>query len=169
MSIDDDMRLALELLQGRLIAGPDIQYLSARTKPTEKEARAALARVLLILVKELQNRPAPGHDAGRILAALAYLFDPNANRSSVKRFWNNRTVDFRNISTGNTKAWKDLRIAIEVELAREDLGKKEKAIESVANDFGMTVRHVKRIIKKEDVNTMLESDELMARLEDLMS
>ena len=155
MSIHDDIDLAFELLQGRKNADTgNVEYLSADTKPTEKEARAALARVLLTFGRHARTLPLFG---GLLLTNLAHLFDPSVNRSSLKRFWNNRTVDFRNISTGNTNAWRDYQIAVEVQKRCKAGLPKGKAIEEVAKKFGLKEpRHIKKILAKNDVKEMLD-------------
>src|SRR5215472_8624306 len=164
--MDRDVHLAIALLHGRANKKARIEYLSAQTNPTEKEARAALARVLLAFVKELHPHAALTYGMRHILTGLAHLVDPSGNNSPTKRFWNNRQVKFRDISTRKSTAWKDVTIALEVQMRREHTRTKDEAVERVAEDFGVTARHVKRVIRKSDVKEMLRRLDELRQLPD---
>ena len=137
-----DVMAALVLLQGRWRTNkPGItEFLSATTKPTEKEARAALGRVL-----ERQNVPEA------ILIALAKLF-------ALERD-DQRKLVFKNLSQGHANPDCDylIQMAVDAELydwiwIDEENGEdirnektRQEAYETVAKLMGLSPEQVKRI------------------------
>jgi hypothetical protein len=131
-----DIRLATILLLG---GDPDdknitrLKYPSRNTKPTEKEARAALARVLMSV------------DPPRmILWYVAGLFDREA--ADVEGLVHRR-VDFKNLNQGHHDPVRNFTIAELVERLRDGRSYKE-ATEEAAKRLGKTPRTVQRIYAK---------------------
>ena len=128
-----DVRLATILLMG---GDPDdknvtrLKYPSRNTKPTEKEARAALARVLMSV-----NPPR------MILWHVAGLFDREAADMEALVY---RRVDFKNLNQGHHDPVHNFTIAELVEGLRDSCSYKE-ATEEVARRLGITPRQVQRI------------------------
>src|SRR5262249_27494081 len=131
-----DLRLAAMLLTGMVTDGknepPRLKYLSRNTKPTEKEARAALARVLLSVDPPRQ-----------FLGLVACLFDRSAG-DRVEAGLVRRRVEFKNLSQGHHDSIRDSAIAELVERLRDSRPYKE-ATEEAAKRLGITARTVQRI------------------------
>jgi hypothetical protein len=131
-----DIRFATMLLTG---ADPDdkrqtrLKYPSRNTRPTEKEARAALARVLMST-----NPPRI------ILWYVAALFDREAADMEAYVY---RRVDFKKLNQGHRDAAREYVIAGQVEKLRETHSYQE-ATEKAAAEFGLTPRHVRRTYAK---------------------
>jgi len=137
--LSQDIEYALALLEGIGYATNEqaqikkTKFPSATTKPTEKEARAALARVLL-----MDDPPIA------ILFFLAALFDPSGPHP-LRAF---RRVTFQNLSRGHSDHSRDVNIAYEVEILRRGGKTYEKAADKVASLIGISPRQVKRIYNK---------------------
>jgi len=131
-----DIRFATMLLTG---ADPDderqtrLKYPSRNTRPTEKEARAALARVLMST-----NPPR------MILWYVAGLFDPGAADMKALVY---RRADIRNFNQGHQDRGREYVIAGRVEKLRE-ISSYQEATEKAAAEFGITPRHVRRTYAK---------------------
>jgi hypothetical protein len=133
--------LALDLLNGT--RGPDKRgvhkrvFLSAKTKPTEEEARRALCRILRYWERCV------GAD---LLGAIANVFDPNGSGE--------RRVVFKKLSQGHSDPVRDGEIANMVYWQLFDLRdegdvrndtKVCDAYETVGEEVGLTPERVKRI------------------------
>jgi hypothetical protein len=152
---DLDVENALKLLLGFLGQDKhgklDVHFCSASTKPTEREARLALCRVLL-------SGDVP--DALRALVAVLFvcgqgLFGQEPNPLQ-------RKVEFTSLSTGHSKFEADLVIATVVQVLRRgshyyDKARNvnfrgncsyDKAIGSVAKVFMLSESQVKKIYAK---------------------
>jgi len=136
-----DIQLAYLLLTGANDESPTdkngvyhSRFLARDTKPTEKEARAALARVLLSI------------DAPRmILYCVAALFDPKtADMGSIVPL----RVDFKNLNQGHQDHVRDFTIGELVEKLRNSGTPYSKATEDVAAKLGMSTRQIQRIYAK---------------------
>jgi hypothetical protein len=134
-----DVETALKLLTGVWQRGKNgrysVHFCSANTKPTEREARAALSRVLL-------NGDVP--DLLRGLLAILFtpeLFGPNPNPVQ-------RKVEFKRLNTGHSNLMVDMIIAAGVQHLRDIGHSYTRAIEKVAEAFGLDKRHIKRIYSR---------------------
>jgi len=143
----DDERIAYWLLIGaarRDKRGRLSRYnYSANTKPTETEARAALAKVLL-----------SGDIPRCILSSLALLFDPKAPRVENDAFDvvfdppPRRKLVFKNISRGHSNRDGELQIAILVARYRGCGCSYAEAVAKVEQKFGIGERQIKRAYSK---------------------
>lgn len=141
MSLRDDIQLAQPLLK---------EPLSAATKPTEKEARAAARRVLEAVSRSIREEQGELFDAGVtvFLDRLAKALDPASVPGTEKQFYT-RKADFEDASqgAGRTRAalHRRLQIAIEVHLLK-NTGKKGKgAVSLVAKKYDMDSSQVSKI------------------------
>lgn len=117
-------------------------YPSSNTSPTEKEARAALSRILL-----------SGNVPRELLSALADLFSPDPKDRL------GRKVIFKNLSKRHSKVIVDFQIALKVEILRREVHSYERAAEAVADKFGLDRRHIKKIYGKfKDILATLRPD-----------
>jgi hypothetical protein len=153
----DDMKLALALLQGRLATTKKgrstIEYLSPRTKPTSREAQAALARLLAAFAKKLA-KGAIRNDQLRqslamILANLAQLFDASAPiDENLRRFFAmfepTQVAKITKLSKGHANPL-DFLVAFEVEQLVDDGRPKLKAYRAVARKYRIGQRRVEQI------------------------
>jgi hypothetical protein len=117
---------------GRL---PKFQFLSHNTKPTEKEARAALARVLL-----------SGNVPPVLLWTLAAVFDPGGQSPMAR--WNQQRAAMKKLNQGRSNPDRDEEIAYWVDEIRRDGRSYEDAATEVAKRAGISVARVKRICGK---------------------
>jgi hypothetical protein len=136
-----DVRLAETLLHGVRRDGPNgfpvREFLSRNTTPTEDEARAALARLLL-----------RGTAPHLLLLGVASLFMPDAFRGPSP--WSlfspgERRVVFRNRSKGHSNHARDGEILERIYILRQAGKTYEEACSQVAEAAGIEVRQVKRI------------------------
>jgi hypothetical protein len=136
----DDVEYAMALLcgiertdeRGRL---PKFEFLSHNTKPTEKEARAALARVLL-----------SGNVPRVLLWALAAAFDPGGQSPMAR--WNRQKAALKKFNQGHPSPERDYEVAYWVDEMRRDGRSYEDAADEVARCARISVAHVKRICGK---------------------
>jgi hypothetical protein len=121
------------------------KFPSRTTKPTEKEARAALARVL-------RANPPP-RAMEFILRELANLFDPEApaHRGGLV---------FKNPSQGHANPWRDFEIADLMRHRYHELGNYDKAAVEVADLAGIGDRQVKKIFQKKKAEGAFLTPEL---------
>jgi hypothetical protein len=147
-----DVEIALALLRGFWGRGENgrysVQHCSPNTNPTEKEARAALSRVLL-----------SGDVPDLLLLLLAILFTPELS-GSVNPV--QRKVVFKRLNTGHSNVMTDMVIAALVQHLR-NIGSK-KATEEVANACRLELRHVKRIYSKHKGSTLNQMVMMVAAL-----
>jgi hypothetical protein len=115
-----------------------IEFPSATTKPTEKEARAALARVLTA-----DGPPEVLIAREHLLHDLAVLFDPYGDRGTVRR-----RVVFRNASQGHGDVDREMEIGTLVRIRKDELGSYNKAVSEVAELSGISERQVQKIYQK---------------------
>jgi hypothetical protein len=132
--LTDEQRIAFQLLTGFCLDNSGratLRYLSDRTTPTEKEAGAVLAKILLS-----DNVP------DLILRALALLFDPQIRGPEVVGAGlPGRRIIFKNGRYKNP--FVDAEIALRVHETRG--GGYERAIGAAAEEFGKSTRQVARI------------------------
>ena len=134
-----DVELAKALLEGvRREDGPnglpDVNFLSCDTTPTEEEARAALARVLLS-----ENIPSV------VLWMLAGIFAPDGFRSGFFHPGQRRAV-FKNRSKGHSNNQRNIEIAYRIYTLREAGMSYDDACEKVGGAAGFQdMRQIKRI------------------------
>jgi plasmid stability protein len=136
---DSDVALSVNLLCGVFIEngkGGAVTYLSRHTKPTENEARAALARVLL-------SKEVPPI----VLAALAGAFAPKdmQTKNPILRSLDARRAVLQNQNQGHRNDLRHFNIAYEVDARRRDGASYNGAAASVAEEYGLSERQVKRI------------------------
>jgi len=137
---DRDVHLAEQLLQGFLERDSRglfrLKYSSANTRPTEKDARSALRRVLR-----------RGNVPFMILWHLANLFDPTDAEQ------NPRKVVFKKLSQGHADTYRDSLIAADVECTLRDMppgrGRKSRAYVSVGERLNISPEQVRRICDKQ--------------------
>jgi hypothetical protein len=151
-----DIALAQRLLGGHEANALDpdkIEYLSSDTTPTEKEGRQALARRLLAIAAKNDGDAA-------ILVGLAQLFDPEVkldlDPTTQCYLAAQRTVDFKNISTGHPTRVRHFWIAWEVErlCPTGKRGEKAKAVKEVMKRHGIKNEEtVYRIIRAQKLLT----------------
>jgi hypothetical protein len=116
--------------------------LSSNTDPTEKEARAALSRVLL------------SDEVPRwLLGLLALLFNPEALKGLKTNFElvdpaHQRKVVFKKLSKGHSMPLIDRSIAVHVQYLRLHGHSYEKAIKAAEEKYELDQRHIKRIYSK---------------------
>ena len=139
MFSEEDFKLADALLYGLIRVAKNgyynVEYLSSRSKPTEKEARAALARIL-------RSRDVPP----AFLTALARLFDPSIESWLGRR--SERTLVFKNVNRGHPRWSRNFQIAGHIDQLRKDGLSYRRAIKAVADQIGKDERHIRRIYKK---------------------
>jgi len=133
LDISRQERLAFNLLAGvyQMLENGKVtfHYLSSKTKPTEREARLALSRLLL-----------SGKPPAWVLEALAAHFVPEVWLLPIQR-----TVVFKQVSKGHARPILDILIATRVRGLR-GMGKSyEEAIRSVAEVFDRDERHIKKV------------------------
>ena len=117
---------------------PDRRFKKAKfptrdTKPTEKECRAALARILRsgkIPAQLLRELAAAIHPEGD------YLYDTN------------RRIKFEKITQGHHDALRDLTIALEVEAAVKQNKNRDKTCIAIAERAGISSERVRDIYQK---------------------
>jgi hypothetical protein len=133
-----DVETALKLLTGVWQRGKNGKYsvyhCSSNTNPTEKEARAALSRVLL-----------SGDVPDLLLGLLSILFSPELV-GSVNPV--QRKVVFKRLNRGHSNLMMDMIIAAAVQHCRLIGHSYEKAIEETAKAFRLDQRHLKKIYSK---------------------
>jgi hypothetical protein len=139
-----DVDAAAKLLSGihkqDARGAPYDEFLSATTKPTDQEARAALARVL-------EHENVPRH----ILLDLAYLFNPDPKRHRRKLIFQDW------LNQGRHDPGRDQWIEFCVEQEIVDWDEKEgpvrnsttlqDAYQAVADQVGLSAEQVRRIYK----------------------
>jgi hypothetical protein len=119
---------------------------SANTGPTEKEARAALSRVLMHVAAGLGGGPSAGVSIApeaRVLEELAQLF---ISHESVQR-----RVVFKGHKQGRGDPNRDRDIAALVDKLSKSKGKK-RAVSEVAEKAKLGVRTIERIYVKNKAN-----------------
>jgi hypothetical protein len=136
----DDVVDAMALLRGivRRDKGgrlPKFEFLSQDTNPTEKEGRAALARVLL-----------SGNVPRALLWALAAVFDPDGQSPMAR--WNQQRALLKKFNQGHSNPDRDYEIAYWVDEIRRDGRSYEDAATEVASRADLTLEHVKKICGK---------------------
>jgi hypothetical protein len=127
--------LAMDLLSGlrhKVNGLSEFTFLSGNTKPTESEAREALARVLL-----------RGDVPEVILWALAAVFDPNC--LSPLSYWNQQRVVLKRLNQGHSNPTRDYEIADWVDELRRDGLSYDEAAEKVAETAQISQDHIKKI------------------------
>jgi hypothetical protein len=133
-----DVETGLALLTGIWHRGKNgrygVHFCSANTKPTEREARAALSR--LLLVGELP-------DLLRVLLAILFTPELFGSDNAVQR-----KVVFKRLNTGHSNIMKDMIVASLVQHLRNIGHRYEKAIEKVGEGFKLDERHIKKIYGK---------------------
>ncbi len=129
--VEKDAQLALRLLTGRVRNSnglTEYQFLTRDTRPTEKEARAALARLLM-----------NGYVPDEILSALAELFLlPGDKRGPLRAVLQRR-------NQGHSNPHRDRDIALRVYRLIKSGDPVKAAINKVSELTGIGDRQVKRI------------------------
>ena len=149
-----DVEIALALLRG--FWGRDkngrysVQHCSPNTNPTEKEARAALSRLLLT-----------GDVPDLLLLLLAILFTPELFGAANPV---QRKVVFKRLNTGHSNVMTDMVIAASVQHLRNIGLSYEKATKEAAKAFRLEQRHVKRIYSKHKGSTLNQMVTMVAAL-----
>jgi len=114
---------------------PEIIFLSDTTKPTEKEARRALCRIL----RNKDEKPPQ-----IILDAIADVFDPDEQKTLLQMPKLKAVLERR--SQGHPNSMRDAAIASAVHRLRTvDKKKYEDAIQQIADAIGKSPEQVKRI------------------------
>lgn len=112
------------------------KFPSGTTKPTERECRAALARVLR------NNPPRP------LLDALAASLDPGKLRSNTKLVYRH-IIGFQNYNSGEYDPFNEGVIADMVQRIKLVKGlSQNKAVKEVAEWFDLTERWVKELCSR---------------------
>jgi hypothetical protein len=145
--LEGDIELALALLEGAPRFDrrglPKFVPLSATTKPTEREARAALCRVLLSIADDY-----PKEDKrSKLFAPLISLFSPPIRMPPSIVRPSPFKATLKRYNQGHDEPWRDFVIAREVHNLSSQLGPrgKNKAISEAAKKFGLDERHIKKI------------------------
>jgi len=143
-----DIEYAFALLRGIGVVRPGIktpremvkkvEFPSATTKPTEKDARAALARVLS------EDGPPEFLEVGKeLLRELAGLFDPAGPYPPARR-----RIEFKNLNQGHGDRDREMGIATQMMLRLDEGASYERAAQEVAELCGIGERQVKKIYQK---------------------
>jgi hypothetical protein len=149
-----DVELALPLLRGvprgDIRKGPtEWDFPSSKTRPTEKEARAALSRVLLVASRIADVPPY----LNLILLHLAELFTSTGKKDAAPP----RKLIFKRLNQGHPKPDRNRTIAYCVQDLRGKKRTYDEAIKEVADKFGLSDRQVARICSKYGVGVALTS------------
>jgi hypothetical protein len=142
---EQDIWLALALLAGRVYhdskGHPTFEVLSRDTKPTERDARWALIRVLLRMRKEAEKEYLAKYED--LFWALANLFAPKGSRRHGLL-----KVILKKRSQGHSNPFRDEQIADIVGMLREKGWSYDDATSAVAEEFGKSPEHIKRVYGK---------------------
>jgi hypothetical protein len=105
------------------------KFPSAMTTPTEKEARAALARLL--------TRPDP---PAFFLLLLAAAIDPDGDYGNAQR-----RIVFKNLTRGHSTAHREFLIASALHKTLKGAKSRKQAFGKVGDLTGMGQRHLERV------------------------
>ena len=140
-----DVEYAYALLRGIGVVRPGkttpremvkkVEFPSATTKPTEKDARAALARVL-----SEDGPPEFLEVRKQLLQELAGLFDPAGPYPPARR-----RIEFKNLNQGHGDRDREMGIATQMMLRLDEGVGYERAAEEVAELCRIGERQVKKI------------------------
>jgi len=134
-----------------------IEFLSSKTRPTEKEARAGLARLLAGFAKKLTKGPLRDRlrwNLATLLAELAQVFDAMAPIDAKFRALHGiddpiiKLRGFARLAKRNPNKLGDYQIAVEVERLIQAGQPKLKVYGTVAEKFGLDRRQIERICRK---------------------
>jgi hypothetical protein len=147
-AFERDVELALQLLdgipRGDERKGPtEWDFPSSTTTPTEKEARAALSRVLRLGARATIDALAPPF-LNLILLRLAELFTSTGKKGAAPP----RKLIFKRLNQGHPKPDRNRTIAYCVQDLRGEKRTYDEAIKEVADKFGLSDRQVARICSK---------------------
>jgi hypothetical protein len=140
VSFGADEQWALWLLGGRNCPS-GVEFLSDKTTPTEDEARAALARLLM---SSALGRPLPRC----VAVALAAIFDADKDITTELRLVYSRKAVFKNRGQGRENLPRDIAIALFIQWLRNDGMSYNEAASIATERYGLEDRQVKRIYKK---------------------
>jgi len=156
-AFERDVELALFLLRGiprgDTRKGPtEWDFPSSTTTPTEKEARAALSRVLRLGARARALDDAPPF-LNLILLDLAELFTSTGKKDAAPP----RKLVFKRLNQGHPRPDRNRTIAYCVQDLRGKKRTYDEAIKEVADKFGLSDRQVARICSKYGVSVALTS------------
>jgi hypothetical protein len=139
---EQDIWLALALLRGRVYRDgkghPAFEVLSRDTKPSERDAREGLLRVLLRMRNEAEKEYLAKYED--VFWALYDLFEPGGG-GLLK-------VILKKRSQGHSNLYRDWEIAALVEMLREDGLSYGDATSATAEHLGKSEEHIKRVYGK---------------------
>jgi hypothetical protein len=142
-----DINLAGALLNGQWIEKgglPYLELLSADTKPTEREARLALYRVLRRMSEDYPRSNDGADPRYYVLRSLAAVFAPFVTPDSGRP-----KAILKRQNQGHSNAPRDSVIAYEVSKLRSEGLSYDKATAAAADKFGKSQDQVKRVYGRE--------------------